>query len=459
MLNSSSLRSEEILKRVRKHVAEKTRDETYSTDPFLEAEKHDSKINHQEQAHTFLDSLDRAYEKLCQDADPWEFIEITSHRGKVGTYIVLLKKLLRKAIHPITKLILGKQREFDLQLSMFLGRLVNTFREHVTQEEDKKQARHEKLLMEILDGYKKTQEVQNEILKRQNNAIDFQNKVAKNEERLNSIQRAFDSLELAYCSLTKDMAKSLTRSNGKTGKDREEAEKIISRARSHFSYKKFNEKFSGEVEFEKKLYKQYLKYFRGCQKVLDLGCGRAPFLELLKENSIGALGVDSDIKMVESARRSGFNIEQGDALEYIEKQGSETFDGIFMGHLVEHFPLHDLVSVLRHSYISLKKGCYLVFETPNIASLFVLSNAYFKDGTHSLPRHAEFYKFLAEDVGFRDVSIKYSYRVSEEEGLKLMPEDSVDKTLQPERKVYNHNIRFLRDTLFGETNTAIIAKK
>lgn len=36
----------------------------------------------------------------------------------------------------------------------------------------------------------------------------------------------------------------------------------------------------------------YLPYFTGCKDVIDLGCGRGEFLELLKENGIHAIGID-----------------------------------------------------------------------------------------------------------------------------------------------------------------------
>jgi len=449
-----SIKSEEILSRVNKHLAENMKNKEYENDPFLEAEE---KINNQGDN---FDTLDGSYEKICRNCDPWTFVQITSHRAKTGEYIVFVKKIIRKLIHPFTKLILGKQREFNIQLSTFLGNFLTDFRQQAVYEEEKRELLIERLKNEIIN---KAVEDQNGVINRSIEEQRNENRVL--EERMRGLQRAFDSLESAYYSITKDLAEAMSTRVSKGDLQNEDVKAVnslISRAKSHFLYHRFNEQFSGDIESEKKLYIPYIKYFKNCKNVLDLGCGRAPFLRLLHENGIPGTGIDSNASMVAKVRKEGFSIEHKDALEYLMNIENSSVDGVFMGHLVEHLKLEELITLLRYSHMKLDTGGRFIFETPNTGSLFVLSNVYFKDGTHQLPRHPDFYRFLVEDIGFRDIELKYSYRVPMEEKLTFLPPAETPgggKAEEKEHGIHNENINFLRDFLFNGTNVAIIARK
>ena len=60
------------------------------------------------------------------------------------------------------------------------------------------------------------------------------------------------------------------------------------------SYFLFEERFRGSREDIKQRQLAFLSYFEKCSRVLDIGCGRGEFLEILKDQDIGAIGVDSD---------------------------------------------------------------------------------------------------------------------------------------------------------------------
>src|SRR4029450_8973125 len=65
---------------------------------------------------------------------------------------------------------------------------------------------------------------------------------------------------------------------------------------SEYKYFHFEENFRGSREEIKEKFRGYVPYFQRGDSgpVVDLGCGRGEFLELLKENSIPAIGVDSN---------------------------------------------------------------------------------------------------------------------------------------------------------------------
>src|ERR1035438_4272752 len=64
----------------------------------------------------------------------------------------------------------------------------------------------------------------------------------------------------------------------------------------------------------------YVELFRGLSPVVDVGCGRGEFLELLKENGIVAYGVDSDRTVCEVVRRKLLKVVEGDFFEHLQNQ-------------------------------------------------------------------------------------------------------------------------------------------
>lgn len=227
-----------------------------------------------------------------------------------------------------------------------------------------------------------------------------------------------------------------------------------------FDYYEFNRLFSGRDEIVERLYDPYVKFFQGCQKVLDMGCGRGAFLELLRENGIGAFGIDADEEMVRLGLGRGLDVKRGEALTHLRSLADESLDGIFMGHVVEHLEPDRLMELVRLCYAKLKPGSYLVFETPNTLSLFVLLNTYLRDPTHVQPLHPETYRFIAESQGFREVHLSYSHPVPEELRLtKVSSDERSAGPFQSQRAVLNRNIDRLNEVLYGYQNVAVIAKK
>ena len=75
----------------------------------------------------------------------------------------------------------------------------------------------------------------------------------------------------------------------------------------------------------------YVDDFRDAAPVLDVGCGRGEFLGLLREAGVEARGVDADADMVAFARGEGLDVEQADALAYLESLEDGSLGGIFAG--------------------------------------------------------------------------------------------------------------------------------
>lgn len=225
------------------------------------------------------------------------------------------------------------------------------------------------------------------------------------------------------------------------------------------NYFVFEEKFRGSRDLIKQRQADFLCYFEQCSNVLDIGCGRGEFLELLKDNDINARGVDVNKDMVDYCNSKGLDVEMQDAIAYLEKTEDKSLDGIFIDQVVEHLEPDYLLKLLLLCNQKLKYGYYLVAETVNPLSLVSFANFYI-DLTHKKPVHPETLKFIFGSVGFRDIQARFFSPLSDDSRLQKMPADNI--STEKERtffEVYNHNVELLNNILFGPQDYAVIGKK
>src|SRR6476661_1845279 len=121
-------------------------------------------------------------------------------------------------------------------------------------------------------------------------------------------------------------------------------------------YFAFEARMRGSTADVRERQRPYVDDFRDAAPVLDVGCGRGEFLGLLREAGIEARGVDADADMVAYARGEGLEVEQADALAYLEEQPDGAFGGIFAGQVVEHLPPATLLRFLELAAQKLRPG-------------------------------------------------------------------------------------------------------
>jgi len=188
-----------------------------------------------------------------------------------------------------------------------------------------------------------------------------------------------------------------------------------------YDYYLFEMQARGSEEAIRNDQRAYIDGFMNKSPVLDVGCGRGEFLELLQAAKIEARGIDINAEMVGICKEKGLDVIEGESISFLEKTPAETWGGIFAAQVVEHFPRNMLNRWLQAAFRTLKPDGVLCFETVNTASPFALIHHYYRDPTHQLPLHPETYKFLMEIHGFSDVSIQYRSPVPQSSKLTLEP--------------------------------------
>lgn len=185
-----------------------------------------------------------------------------------------------------------------------------------------------------------------------------------------------------------------------------------------FDYLAFEEKFRGSQKEIKDRQCRYLQFFENCTNVLDIGCGRGEFLELLKEHKITGVGIDINKDMVEHCRSKELKAIQGDAIVYLHLSDDNAIDGIFSDQVIEHLTPDYLIELLEQAYCKLKPGSFIVLGTVNILNPGGLAN-FFVDPTHISPIHPTYLKYCLETIGFQNIRIIFRTYDDRENDLPL----------------------------------------
>jgi len=220
----------------------------------------------------------------------------------------------------------------------------------------------------------------------------------------------------------------------------------------------FEERFRGSRADIKGRQSAFIKYFKGCKNVLDIGCGRGEFQELLREHEIGGHGIDVDEDMVNFCKSKGLDVEKIDAVSYLQKIEDKSLDGIFIDQVVEHLEQEYLIRMLNLSYMKLIYGGTIIVETVNPLSFFSFANFYI-DISHKRPVHPETLRFLLNAAGFREIQIELIAPVRDDARLKKIKTGERKDGRSEEIEIYNHIIDMLNAIIYGPQDYALIGIK
>ena len=172
-------------------------------------------------------------------------------------------------------------------------------------------------------------------------------------------------------------------------------------------YVGFEDQFRGSPDEIRRRVEEYLPIFANARDVLDVGCGRGEFLELMRDRGVGARGIDINPAMVEVCRGKGLQAETGDALAYVRGLPDSSLGGVFAAQVVEHLEPRYLMRLLDALFDKLRPGAPIVLETINPACWFAFFESYIRDLTHVRPVHPDTLKYLLIATGFQRVDISY----------------------------------------------------
>ncbi|MBD2599430.1 MULTISPECIES: methyltransferase domain-containing protein [Microcystis] len=176
-------------------------------------------------------------------------------------------------------------------------------------------------------------------------------------------------------------------------------------------YFAFEERFRGSREEINERLEVYLPRLREAQiapvdsLILDLGCGRGEWLELLRDNGYRSRGIDLNRVVIEQCQSRGLEVVEGDVIAYLQSMPDESVAVITGFHIIEHLPFEILVKLLNEAFRVLRHRGLVIFETPNPANVLVGSCNFYFDPTHRNPLPSLMTQFLVQYCGFAEVEI------------------------------------------------------
>ncbi len=255
----------------------------------------------------------------------------------------------------------------------------------------------------------------------------------------------------------------LTELRQKAGMGEEETQRILEHSRhlQDHQYFLFENKFRGPREEILKHQEIYMPLFREVREsldaelpILDVGCGRGEFLEMLRDAGIPARGIELNEDMVHVCRERGLDVCLEDAFHHLQSLPDESLAGMMASHFIEHLGTEALINFITLCHRKIRKGGLVALETPNPLTLLVSANYFWLDLSHMRPIHPEALRFLLESCGFLEPRVIFLSPCNEEVKFRLF-NPGEDPTLQ----VIHKNFEMLNDYFFGEQDYAVTARK
>jgi len=215
-------------------------------------------------------------------------------------------------------------------------------------------------------------------------------------------------------------------------------------------YLAFENKFRGSRRDIRERVKVYLPFLTKAEAgkrerpVIDLGCGRGEWLELLRDEKLVGKGIDLNEFMVAECVDRQLAVTKADALAHLTALTSETAGAITAFHVIEHLPFASLLRLCAESLRVLRPHGILILETPNPDNLQVGANRFYSDPTHRHPLPHALTRFVMASAGFKKIEL-----------LPLHPDANAvalaDKATPLERLSYG--------LFFGAQDYAVIGRK
>lgn len=171
-------------------------------------------------------------------------------------------------------------------------------------------------------------------------------------------------------------------------------------------YLEFENRFRGSREVVKQRAAHYLPIIAACDAgseaapILDIGCGRGEWLELLAEHGRRANGIDINEGMLAECRSRGLEVQAADACTHLAALPAGSLGAITAIHVVEHLRFAELVQLVDQCLRALRPGGVLILETPNPENLQVGACNFYMDPTHGNPLPPLLLDYLVQSRGF-----------------------------------------------------------
>jgi SAM-dependent methyltransferase len=289
---------------------------------------------------------------------------------------------------------------------------------------------------------------------------DLRDRVALAEQRVLALKREMEALLARPGRSAPEPDRGATTSGAAEG-----APAAFSANVDSLTYVGFEDRFRGSQDEIRSRLSDYVPVFASASDVVDVGCGRGELLDLLRQHGVTARGVDTNQGMVQLCRARGLDVEQSDALGFLERQADGALGGLAAIQVVEHFEPAYLLRFLETAYHKMRDGAPLVLETINPACWMAFFETYIRDITHRQALHPDTLRYLVQTSGFSSVDVRYRESVRESDRLErasgsdVGPATEAHVALAGVIRTVNDHADKLNARLFSSMDYAVIARR
>lgn len=209
--------------------------------------------------------------------------------------------------------------------------------------------------------------------------------------------------------------------------------------------------------------KAYLQYFRGCNEVLAIGCGRGELLQLFTQEGIQARGTEANPTLVGYCRDNELDVSRVDPLEYLESCEDASLDGIVLSRFAGHQPPALLIKMFNLCHQKLADDSVLVIETPNPFSLYAAASYALENSNHVHPLHPETLRLLCVTYGFLEPTVMFLSPLPPEEHLEELELTASGAVLDPRQQELflqaDKNFAKINRILFSHSDYAVVTRR
>jgi SAM-dependent methyltransferase len=177
-------------------------------------------------------------------------------------------------------------------------------------------------------------------------------------------------------------------------------------------YAAFEDTFRGSRELVRHRMEPYIDWVNqagaGTREapVLDVGCGRGEWLELLRDHQLIGRGLDLNRVFIDACVGRGLEVTLGDALTLLREIPEAAIGALTSMHLVEHLSYEEMITLLDEARRVLRPGGMLLLETPNPENITVGACGFYMDPTHRNPIPPEALRWTVQARGFHAARIE-----------------------------------------------------
>jgi len=220
-------------------------------------------------------------------------------------------------------------------------------------------------------------------------------------------------------------------------------------------YAAFEDDFRGDRSLVRTRVEPYLALVREVgagtpeAPVVDIGCGRGEWLELLRDSGLIGQGVEINRVFIDGCRARALAVTEGDAVVGLRAMADCSAGAITAMHVMEHLPFERGIALLDEARRVLRPGGLIILETPNPENLSVGHHWFYMDPTHRKPLRPDSLRWIVEHRGFHEVRIERLFFARESNAPSLLPNDVPGAS----------SINMLLESMRASQDYAIVAKR